>query len=150
MILTSMGDDINIDDIIFISKQTLYKHYMLMGIILIIVIALLCYLFISNSRFHLKKLGYHTYIDLYKEIRLLRRKYKKIPILVFMNDKYYQCYYKTTAGGRLVIVPDKVIDISIVDLKEKDKDVEEKTEAEKDLNEVKEEKHEAGDTGKDS
>ena len=41
MILTSMGDDINIDDIIFISKQTLYKHYMLMGIILIIVIGVI-------------------------------------------------------------------------------------------------------------
>lgn len=93
----------------------LKQLYMYWGMILglsLLCIAFLGFIFISNSRFHLKKKGYHTYIDLYKEIRVLNRKYKKIPIIVFKDDKYYKGNYRYTANGRLVINANEEIDIS--------------------------------------
>ncbi len=108
-----------LDKYTFIATKQLYIYWGALIILSILCLAFLFIILFSNSRFHLKNLGYHTYIDLYKEIRTLNRKYKRKPIIINVNDKYYQGHYKFTQNNKLIIIPDEEIDIESMERIEK-------------------------------
>ena len=122
MLLNLVLKSSDLDD--FINYYQMYDirklrlQWALMIILAVLCLLFVCYIVFSNSRFRLKKNGYHTYIDLYKEIRSLNRKYKKGPVIVFVNNGYYRCKFKFTAGNRLVIIPVEKIAIETLEAKE--------------------------------
>lgn len=89
-----MSDYDELKYITMIDKRVLLMHY-----VVIIILALACIIFISwiifsNRIGRGKKKTSYSYLTLYREIRLLGRKYKKTPIIVSMNDKLYKCKFK--------------------------------------------------------